>query len=125
MAAQMAALARSLVDHAAPTSDCAISHELMLWLLTQFASARSLLMVSAMTGEMVSSASSNANPVAFCAMPRANATSWSESMKEKAPANASMPPQPARNDGRLTVPMRSDCTGALRYRFPSVQCPEA
>ena len=86
----------------------------MLWLLTQFASALSLLMVSAMTGEMVSSASSNANPVAFWAMPRANATSWSESMNENDPANASIPPQPARNDGRLTVAMRSDCTGARR-----------
>ena len=97
MAAQMAPLARSLVDQAAPTSDWAISQELMLWLLTQFASARSLLMVSAMTGEIVSSASSNANPVAFWAMPRPNATSWSESMNENEPANASMPPQPARN----------------------------
>ena len=71
-------------------------------------------MVSAMTGEMVSRASSKAKPVAFWAMPRAKATNWSESMKEKAPANASMPPQPARNDGRLTVAMRSERTGARR-----------
>ena len=46
-------------------------------------------------------------------------------MKEKAPANASMPPQPARNEGRLTVAMDSERTGARRYRFPSVQWPEA
>ena len=71
-------------------------------------------MVSAITGEMVSSASSNANPAAFCATARPNATSWSESMKEKAPAKASMPPQPARKDGRLTVAMGSERTGARR-----------
>jgi len=42
------------------------------------------------TGEMVSSASSKAKPAAFWATARAKATSWSESMKENAPAKASI-----------------------------------
>ena len=46
-------------------------------------------------------------------------------MKEKAPANVSMPPQPARKEGRLTVAMGSERTGARRYRLPRVQWPEA
>ena len=71
-------------------------------------------MVSAITGEMVSSASSKAKPAAFWATARANATSWSESMNENAPAKASMPPQPARKLGRFTVATVSERTGALR-----------
>ena len=80
--------------------------------MTHWANARSFDMVSAITGEMVSSASSKAKPAAFCATARAKATSWSLSMKEKAPAKASMPPQPARNEGRLTVAICSERTGA-------------
>ena len=71
-------------------------------------------MVSAITGEMVSRASSKAKPAAFWATARPKAIIWSESMKENAPANASMPPQPARNEGRLTVAMGSERTGARR-----------
>ena len=98
IAAQIEAEARSFRAHAAPTSACEVSQELRFWLLTHCASARSLAMVSAITGEMVSSASSKAKPTAFCATARPKATSWSELMKEKAPAKASMPPQPARNE---------------------------
>ena len=83
-------------------------------LLAHWASARSFDIVSAMTGEMVSSASSKAKPAAFWAMARAKATSWSESMKENAPANASMPPHPARKLGRLTVAICSERTGERR-----------
>ena len=114
IAAQMAALARSFFDQTAPTSAWAVSQLFRLRSLTHCASARSFAMVSAMTGEMVSSASSNAKPAAFWATARPKAISWSESMKEKAPANASMPPQPARKDGRLTVAICSDRTGARR-----------
>ena len=57
-------------------------------------------MVSAITGEMVSRASSKAKPAAFCATARPKAMSWSELMKEKAPANASMPPQPDAEGGQ-------------------------
>ena len=114
MAAQIEALARSFFDHTAPTSACAVSQLFKFWLFTHCASARSLDMVSAITGEMVSSASSNAKPAAFWATARANAISWSELMKEKAPAKASMPPQPARNDGRLTVATCSERTGERR-----------
>ena len=71
-------------------------------------------MVSAMTGEMVSRASSKAKPAAFCAIARAKATSWSESMIENAPAKASMPPQPDRKEGRLTVAICSERTGERR-----------
>ena len=110
-ASQIAALARSFFDQTAPTSACAVSQLLRLRSLTHWASARSLAMVSAITGEMVSSASSKANPAAFWATARPNAISWSESMKEKAPAKASMPPQPALNEGRFTVAICSDRTG--------------
>ena len=71
-------------------------------------------MVSAITGEIVSSASSNAKPAAFCADRAPKAISWSELMKEKAPAKASMPPQPERNEGRLTVAICSERTGDRR-----------
>ena len=114
IAAQIAAEARSFRDQTAPTSACAVSQELTFRLLAHCANARSLDMVSAMTGEMVSSASSKAKPAAFWAIARANATSWSESMKENAPANASMPPHPARNDGRFTVAICSARTGERR-----------
>ena len=82
-------------------------------------------MVSAITGEMVSSASSKAKPAAFWATARPKAINWSELMKEKAPAKASMPPQPARKLGKFTVAMVSERTGARRYRLPRVQWPEA
>ena len=62
MAAQIEALARSFFAHTAPTSAWAVSQEFRFWLLTHCASARSFDMVSAMTGEMVSSASSKAKP---------------------------------------------------------------
>ena len=114
MAAQIDALARSFFDHAAPTSAWAVSQLFRFWLFTHCASARSFDMVSAITGEMVSSASSKAKPAAFWATARANAISWSESMKENAPAKASMPPQPARNEGRLTVATCSERTGERR-----------
>ena len=114
MAAQIEAEARSFFDHAAPTSACAVSQELRFWLLTHCASARSFDMVSAITGEMVSSASSKANPAAFWATARPNAMSWSELMNENAPANASMPPHPARKEGRFTVAICSERTGARR-----------
>ena len=114
IAAQIAALARSFFDHTAPTSAWAVSQELRFWLLTHCASARSLAMVSAITGEIVSNASSKAKPAAFCATARPKAMSWSESMNEKAPAKASIPPQPDRNEGRLTVAICSDRTGARR-----------
>ena len=114
MAAQIEALARSFFAHTAPTSAWAVSQEFKFWLLTQVLRARSFDMVSAITGEMVSNASSKAKPAAFWATARANATSWSESMNEKAPAKASMPPQPARKLGRLTVAMVSERTGARR-----------
>ena len=114
IAAQIAADARSFFDHSAPTSAWAVSQELRFWLLTHCASARSLAMVSAITGEMVSSASSKAKPTAFWATARANATSWSELMKEKAPAKASMPPHPARKLGRLTDAICSERTGERR-----------
>ena len=65
IAAQIAAEARSFRDHAAPTSACAVSQELTFRLLAHCANARSLDMVSAMTGEMVSRASSKAKPAAF------------------------------------------------------------
>ena len=71
-------------------------------------------MVSAITGEMVSSASSKAKPAAFWATARPKAMSWSLLMNENAPANASMPPQPARKLGRLTVAIGSARTGARR-----------
>ena len=126
MAAQIAALARSFVDQAAPTSDCAISQELMLWLLTQFASARSLLMVSAMTGRDGLQRQLEREPGGVLGdAPGEGDQLVGVDERERAPAKASMPPQPARNEGRLTVAMRSDCTGARRYRLPSVQCPEA
>ena len=73
MAAQIEALARSFFDHTAPTSAWAVSQLFRFWLLTHCASARSLDMVSAITGEMVSSASSKAKPAAFWATARANA----------------------------------------------------
>ena len=114
IAAQIAAEARSFFDHAAPTSAWAVSQELRFWLLTHCASARSLAMVSAITGEMVSRASSKAKPAAFWATARPKAISWSESMNENAPAKPSMPPQPARNDGRLTVAICSERTGERR-----------
>ena len=114
MAAQMAALAWSFLDQTAPTRAWAVSQELRFWLFTHWARARSLDRVSAITGEMVSRASSKAKPAAFWARARPKAISWSESMKEKAPANASMPPQPARKEGRLTVAMGSERTGARR-----------
>ena len=114
IAAQIAALARSFLDQRAPTSACAVSQELRFCEFTHCASARSFAMVSAITGEIVSSASSKANPTAFWATARAKATSWSELMKENAPANASMPPQPARNEGRLTVAICSERTGERR-----------
>ena len=110
----MAALARSFRDHTAPTRAWAVSQESRFWLFTHWARARSLDMVSAITGEMVSRASSKAKPAAFWATARPKAINWSESMKENEPANASMPPQPARNDGRLTVAMDSWRTGARR-----------
>ena len=75
IAAQIAALARSFFDHTAPTSAWAVSQLLRFWLLTHWASARSLAMVSAITGEMVSKASSKAKPTAFWATARAKATS--------------------------------------------------
>lgn len=121
----MAALARSFLDQTAPTSAWAVSQEFRFWLFTHWARARSFDMVSAITGEMVSSASSKAKPAAFCATARAKAIIWSESMKENAPANASIPPQPARYEGRLTVAIDSERTGARIYKFPSVQWPEA
>ena len=108
----MAEDARSFFDHAAPTSAWAVSQLLRFCAFTHCASALSLDMVSAMTGEMVSSASSKAKPAAFWAIARAKATSWSLFMKEKAPAKASMPPQPARKEGRLTVAICSERTGA-------------
>ena len=114
IAAQIAAEARSFRDQTAPTSACAVSQELTFRLLVHWARARSLDIVSAITGEMVSRASSKAKPAAFCAIARANATSWSESMKEKAPAKASMPPHPARNEGRFTVAIASERTGERR-----------
>ena len=114
MAAQMDALARSFLDHTAPTRAWAVSQEFRFWLLTHCARARSLDMVSAITGEMVSSASSKANPAAFWAIALPNATSWSLLMNEKDPAKASMPPQPARKLGRLTVAMGWLRTGARR-----------
>ena len=114
IAAQMAALDRSFFDQAAPTSAWAVSQLLRFWLLIHCASARSFAMVSAITGEMVSSASSKAKPAAFWATARPKAISWSESMKEKAPAKASMPPQPARKEGRLTVAICSERTGERR-----------
>ena len=114
IAAQMAADARSFFDQTAPTSACALSQLFKLRSLTHCAKARSFAMVSAITGEMVSRASSKAKPAAFWATARPKAISWSESMKEKAPANASMPPQPARKLGRLTVAICSDRTGARR-----------
>ena len=112
IAAQMASLARSFFAHTAPTSAWALSQEFRFWLLTHWDKARSLDIVSAITGEMVSSASSNANPEAFCATARPNAINWSESMNENAPAKASMPPQPARKLGRLSVAICSVRTGA-------------
>ena len=114
IAAQMDAEARSFLDQTAPTSAWAVSQLFRFWLLTHCASARSLAMVSAITGEIVSSASSKAKPAAFCATARPKAMSWSELMNEKAPAKASMPPHPARNDGRLTVAICSERTGARR-----------
>ena len=114
IAAQIAALDRSFFDHTAPTSAWAVSQEFRLRSLIHCARARSLAMVSAITGEMVSSASSKAKPAAFWATARPKAISWSESMKEKAPAKASMPPQPARNDGMLTVAICSERTGARK-----------
>ena len=114
IAAQMEALARSFFDHTAPTSAWAVSQLFRFWLLTHCASARSFDMVSAITGEMVSSASSKAKPAAFWATARAKAINWSLLMKEKAPAKASMPPQPARNEGRLTVATCSERTGERR-----------
>ena len=114
MAAQIEALARSFFDQTAPTRACAVSQLLRFWLLTHCASALSFAMVSAITGEMVSSASSKAKPAAFWATARPKAMSWSELMNEKAPAKASMPPQPARKLGRLTVAMVSERTGARR-----------
>ena len=114
IAAQIEAEARSFFDQSAPTRAWAVSQELRFWLFTHCASARSFAMVSAITGEMVSSASSKAKPAAFCATARPKAMSWSELMNEKAPAKASMPPQPARNDGRLTVAICSERTGDLR-----------
>ena len=74
----------------------------------------SFAMVSAITGEIVSNANSKANPTAFWATARANATSWSKLMNEKAPAKASMPPQPARKEGRLPDAICSERTGARR-----------
>ena len=50
MAAQMAEEARSFFDHSAPTSAWAVSQLFRFWLLTHCASARSLAMVSAITG---------------------------------------------------------------------------
>ena len=114
IAAQIEADARSFFDQSAPTSAWALSQLLRFWLLTHCASARSLAMVSAITGEIVSRASSKAKPTAFCATARAKATSWSELMNEKAPAKASMPPQPARKLGRLTVATCWERTGARR-----------
>ena len=114
IAAQIEALARSFFDQSAPTSACAVSQELRFWLLTHCASARSLAMVSAITGEIVSSASSKAKPAAFCATARPKAISWSELMNEKAPAKASIPPQPARKEGRLTDAICSERTGERR-----------
>ena len=110
----MDAEARSFFDQTAPTSAWAVSHEFRFWLLTHCASARSLAMVSAITGEMVSSASSKAKPAAFWATARPKATSWSLLMNEKAPAKASMPPQPARKEGRVTVAICSERTGERR-----------
>ena len=77
MAAQIEALARSFFDQTAPTSAWAVSHEFRLRSLTHCASARSLAMVSAITGEIVSNASSKANPAAFWATARPKAISWS------------------------------------------------
>ena len=114
IAAQIDALARSFFDHTAPTSAWAVSQELRFWLLTHCASARSFAMVSAITGLMVSNASSKAKPAAFWATARPKAISWSLLMNENAPAKASMPPQPARNDGRLTVAICSERTGERR-----------
>ena len=114
IAAQIAAEARSFLDQTAPTRACAVSQELTFRLLAHCANARSLDIVSAITGEIVSRASSKAKPAAFCAIARAKATSWSESINEKAPAKASMPPQPARNEGRLTVAIASERTGERR-----------
>ena len=114
IAAQIADEARSFFDQSAPTSACAVSQELRFWELTHCASARSFAMVSAITGEMVSSASSKAKPAAFWATARPKAMSWSELMNENAPANASMPPQPDRKEGRLTVAICSERTGERR-----------
>ena len=75
IAAQIAAEARSFFDHTAPTSAWAVSQEFMFWLLIHCASARSFAMVSAITGEMVSSASSKAKPAAFWATARPKAIS--------------------------------------------------
>ena len=84
----MAELARSFFDQRAPTRAWAVSQELRFCPFTHCASALSLDMVSAITGEMVSSASSKAKPAAFWATARAKAISWSLFMNEKAPANA-------------------------------------
>ena len=114
IAAQIDADARSFFDHAAPTSAWAVSQELRFCAFTHCASARSFAMVSAITGEIVSSASSKAKPAAFWATARPKAISWSELMNENAPANASIPPQPARKEGRLTVATCSERTGDRR-----------
>ena len=114
IAAQIDALARSFFDQTAPTSAWAVSQELRFWEFTHCASARSFAMVSAITGEMVSSASSKAKPAAFCATARPKAINWSLLMNENAPAKASMPPQPARKEGRLTVAICSERTGERR-----------
>ena len=75
IAAQMADEARSFFDQSAPTSAWAVSQLFRFWLLTHCANARSLAMVSAITGLMVSSASSKAKPAAFCATARPKAIS--------------------------------------------------
>ncbi|MCY4500682.1 MAG: hypothetical protein OXE57_03875, partial [Alphaproteobacteria bacterium] len=75
-------------DQRAPTSAWAVSQELRFCELTHCASARSFAMVSAINGEIVSSASSKAKPAAFWATARPNAINWSLLMNENAPANA-------------------------------------
>ena len=72
-------------------------------------------MVSAITGEMVSSASSKANPAAFCATARPEgdqliAVDEGERTREGVDPAAAR----ERNEGRLTVAICSERTGERR-----------
>jgi hypothetical protein len=77
----------------------AASQELMPMVLTSWATLLRYLMASMMSGAMDCSAVMKNSPRAFWPMLRSMATNWSTLMKEKAPAKASMPPQPPRSEG--------------------------